>query len=50
MLKKRINVTQVVLNEDNRTVLYLSISLSQEYQYLVQIWAIIPAVTAIKAR
>ena len=50
VLEERINATQVVLNEDNRTVLCLSMSLPQEYQYLVQIWATMSAVTTIKAR
>ena len=50
VLEERIDATQVVLNNDNRTVLCLSMSLPQEYQYLVQIWATMPAVTAVKAR
>ena len=50
VLEERIDATQVVLNEDNRTVLCLSMSLPQEYQYLVQIWATMPAITSLKAR
>ena len=37
VLEEKIDATQVILNNDNRTVLCLSMSLSQEYQYLVQI-------------
>ena len=37
VLEEKIDVTQVILNNDNRIVLCLSMSLSQEYQYLVQI-------------
>ena len=35
VLEEKIDATQVVLNNDNRTVLCLSMSLPQEYQYLV---------------
>ena len=31
ILEKKIDITQVILNNNNRIVLYLSISLSQEY-------------------
>ena len=41
---------KVVLETDNRTILCLSMLLSQEYQYLVQIWTTTPAITAKKAR
>ena len=50
VLEERIDSTKIVLNNDNRTILCLSMSLPQEYQYLVQIWATMPAVSAIKAR
>ena len=50
ILEERIDNTKIVLNEDNRTILCLSMSLSQEYQYLVQIWAVTSGITAEKAR
>ena len=50
VLEERIDASKVVMNEDNRTILCLSMSLPQEYQYLVQIWATMPTVTAIKAK
>ena len=50
VLEERIDATQVILNEDNRTILCLSMSLPQEYQYLVQTWATMPTITGLKAR
>ena len=50
VLEERIDATKVVLDKDNRTVLCLSMSLPQEYQYLVQIWATMPTITSLKAR
>lgn len=35
ILEEKINATKVVLDTNNRTILYLSISLPQEYQYLI---------------
>ena len=50
ILEEKIDATKVVLNKDNRTILCLSISLPQKYQYLIQIWAITPGITAEKVR
>lgn len=50
VLEEKINATKVILDADNRTILCLSMSLPQEYQYLVQIWAVTPTITAEKAR
>ena len=50
VLEEKIDATKVVLDTNNRTILCLSMSLPQEYQYLVQIWAVTPAITAEKAR
>ena len=50
VLEEKIDATKVVLNEDNRTILCLSMSLPQKYQYLVQIWAVTPGITAEKVR
>ena len=50
VLEERIDATKVTLNADNRTILCLMMSLPQEYQYLVQIWAVTPGITAEKAR
>ena len=37
VLEEKIDATKVTLDTDNRTILCLSMSLPQEYQYLVQI-------------
>ena len=37
VLEEKIDATKVVLDTNNRTILYLSMLLPQEYQYLVQI-------------
>ena len=37
LLEEKIDTIKVILDTNNRTILYLSILLSQEYQYLVQI-------------
>lgn len=50
VLEEKIDSTKVILDTDNRTILCLSMSLPQEYQYLVQIWSAMPAITAEKAR
>lgn len=50
LLEEKIDATKVTLDENNRTILCLSMSLPQEYQYLVQIWAVTPSLTAEKAR
>ena len=50
VLEEKIDVTKIILDADNRTILYFSISLPQEYQYLIQIWAVTPSITAEKAR
>ena len=50
VLEEKIDATKVVLDTDNRTILCLSMLLPQEYQYLVQIWAVTPSITAEKAR
>ena len=50
ILEEKIDATKITLDADNRTILYLSISLPQEYQYLVQIWAVTPSITAEKVR
>ena len=50
ILEEKIDVTKITLDADNRTILCLSMSLPQEYQYLVQIWAVTPSITAEKAR
>lgn len=50
VLEERIDATKVTLDTNNRTILCLSMSLPQEYQYLVQIWAVTPSITAEKAR
>lgn len=50
VLEKKIDATKVVLDSNNRTILCLSMSLPQEYQYLIQIWAVTPSITAEKAR
>ncbi len=50
VLEEKIDNTKVVLNTDNRTILCLAMSLPQEFQYLVQIWAVTPSITAEKAR
>ena len=50
VLEEKIDVTKVILDTDNRTILYLSRSLPQKYQYLVQILAVTPSITAEKAR
>ncbi len=48
VLEEKIDNTKVVLNTDNRTILCLAMSLPQEFQYLVQIWAVTPSITAEK--
>ena len=50
ILEEKIDTTKVILDTNNRTILCLSMSLPQEYQYLVQIWAVTPSITAEKAR
>lgn len=50
ILEEKIDATKVVLNTNNRTILCLSMSLPQEYQYLTQTWAVTPSITAEKAR
>ncbi|KAF6231597.1 hypothetical protein HO173_010129 [Letharia columbiana] len=50
VLEEKIDATKVTLDTNNRTILCLSISLPQEYQYLIQIWAVTPSITAEKAR
>lgn len=50
VLEEKIDATKVTLDTNNRTILCLSMSLSQEYQYLVHIWAVTPSITAEKAR
>ena len=50
ILEERIDATKVTLDTNNRTILCLSMSLPQEYQYLIQIWAVTPSITAEKAR
>ena len=35
--EKKIDITKIILSTNNRTILYSSISLPQEYQYLNQI-------------
>ena len=50
VLEEKIDATKVVLDTNSRTILCLSMSLPQEYQYLVQIWAVSPLMTAEKAR
>ena len=50
VLEEKIDATKVVLNTNSRTILCLSMSLPQEYQYLIQIWAMSPSITAEKAR
>ena len=49
-LEEKIDASKVILDANNRTILCLSMSLPQEYQYLVQIWAVTPTITAEKAR
>ncbi len=46
VLEEKIAATKVILDTNNRTILCLSMSLPQEYQYLVQIWAVTPSITA----
>ena len=50
ILEEKIDASKVILDANNRTILCLSMSLPQEYQYLVQIWAVTPGITAEKAR
>ena len=50
ILEEKIDATKVILDTNNRTILCLSMSLPQEYQYLIQIWFITPLITAEKAR
>ncbi len=50
VLEEKIDATKVTFDTNNRTILCLSMSLPQEYQYLVQIWAVTPSITAEKAR
>ena len=50
VLEEKIDATKVTLDTNNRTILCLSMSLPQEYQYLIQIWAVTPTITAEKAR
>ena len=50
ILEEKIDATKVILDTNTRTILCLSMSLPQEYQYLVQIWAGTPSITAEKAR
>lgn len=50
ILKEKIDATKVTLDTKNRTILCLSMSLPQEYQYLIQIWAVTEGITAEKAR
>ena len=50
VLEEKIDATKVTLDTDNRTILCLSMSLPQEYQYLIQIWVVTPSITAEKAR
>ena len=51
VLEEKIDSTKVVLDTNNRTILCLSMSLPQEYQYLIQIWATMPTpITADRAR
>ena len=49
-LEEKIDASKVILDANNRTILCLSMSLPQEYQYLVHIWAVTPTITAEKAR
>ena len=37
VLKEKIDITKVTFDTNNRTILYLSMSLFQKYQYLIQI-------------
>ena len=50
VLEEKIDATKITLDADNRTILCFSMSLPQEYQYLIQIWAVTPSITAEKAR
>ncbi|KAF6218139.1 hypothetical protein HO133_006098 [Letharia lupina] len=50
VLEEKIDSTKVTLDTNNRTILCLSMSLPREYQYLIQIWAVTPSITAEKAR
>ena len=50
VLEDKIDVIKVTLDADNRTTLCLMMSLSQKYQYLVQIWVVISSITVEKAR
>ena len=50
ILEEKIDAIKVILDSNTRTILCLSMSLPQEYQYLVQIWAVTPTITAEKAR
>lgn len=50
ILEEKIDATKVILDTNTRTILCLSMSLPQEYQYLVQIWAVTPSITAETAR
>ena len=38
VLEEKIDATKVILDMNNRTIFYLSMSLPQEYRYLVQTW------------
>lgn len=50
VLEEKIDATNVLLDTNNRTILCLSLSLPQDYQDLVQIWAVTPGITAEIAR
>ncbi len=49
-LEERIRNTNVVLDDDKRTLVCLGMTLPEEYQYFTKIWTVTPGMTADKAR
>ncbi|CAD6586966.1 MAG: hypothetical protein ASARMPRED_002898 [Alectoria sarmentosa] len=49
-LEERIRNTNVILDNDKQTLLCLGMTLPESYQYFTKIWAMMPGMTADKAR
>lgn len=50
ILEERIRNTNVVLDDDKQTLLYLGMTLPENLQYFTKIWAMTPGITADKVR
>lgn len=49
-LKERIRETNVILDDDKQILLCFDITLSEEFQYFIKIWAITPRIITNKTR